>query len=118
MATQDRTNKSKENGPVKAFHAQTIVIKNIFTFAAETRPVEGQWLKEQLNMFKLRMLLAGTRPVEGQWLKEQLNAFKLRMFLAGTRPVEGQWLKEQLNVFKLRMFLAGTRMPTVSRAEG
>jgi hypothetical protein len=35
----------------------------IFTnaFAAETHPVEGQWLKEQLNMVKLHMFRVGTR---------------------------------------------------------
>jgi hypothetical protein len=30
-------------------------------FAAETHLVEGQWLKEQLNVIKLRMFRAGTR---------------------------------------------------------
>jgi hypothetical protein len=30
-------------------------------FAAETHPAEGQWLKEQLNVVKLRMFRVGTR---------------------------------------------------------
>jgi hypothetical protein len=30
-------------------------------FAAETHPAEGQWLKEQLNVLKLRMFRVGTR---------------------------------------------------------
>jgi hypothetical protein len=30
-------------------------------FAAETHPAEGQWLKEQLIMVKLRMFRVGTR---------------------------------------------------------
>jgi hypothetical protein len=43
------------------------------TFAAETRRAEGQWLKEQLNVVKLRMFRVGTRmptvsKTDGQYL--------------------------------------------------
>jgi hypothetical protein len=38
-------------------------------FAADTHRTEGQWLKEQLNVVKLRMFRVGTRmPTEGQHL--------------------------------------------------
>jgi hypothetical protein len=42
-------------------------------FAAETHLAEGQWLKEQLNVLKLRMFRVGTRMLtvfrtEGQYL--------------------------------------------------
>jgi hypothetical protein len=42
-------------------------------FAAETHLAEGQWLKKQVNMVKLRMFRAGTRRptvsrAEGQYL--------------------------------------------------
>jgi hypothetical protein len=42
-------------------------------FAAETHLAEGQWLKEQLNVVKLRMFRVGTRMptvfrTEGQYL--------------------------------------------------
>jgi hypothetical protein len=47
--------------------------------AAETHRAEGQWLKEQLNVVKLRMLRVGTRMqtvsrTEGQYLAP-LKAF-------------------------------------------
>jgi hypothetical protein len=38
-------------------------------FAADTHLAEGQWLKEQLNVVKLRMFPVGTRRLQfpGQW---------------------------------------------------
>jgi hypothetical protein len=51
---QLRLFKLKLNLPKISVHLQT-------AFAAETHLAEGQWLKEQLNVVKLRMFRVGTR---------------------------------------------------------
>jgi hypothetical protein len=46
-------------------------------FAADTHLAEGQWLKKQLNVIKLRMFRVGTRrPTEGQYLVPQKTCIK------------------------------------------
>jgi hypothetical protein len=70
--TQNKTKKKHQkqvkrdkNGPGKAFELKHDLLKisvDLQTaFAADTHLAEGQWLKEQLNMVKLRMFRVGTR---------------------------------------------------------
>jgi hypothetical protein len=43
------------------YDSQKISVDLQTTFAAETHLAEGQWLKEQLNVLKLRVFRVGTR---------------------------------------------------------
>jgi hypothetical protein len=62
---EQKPTKIKENGSATVYYTQTWVIKNICTFrnlsAAETYLAERQWLNEQLNVVKLRMVRVGTQ---------------------------------------------------------
>jgi hypothetical protein len=62
--TNDKTT-TKETTKQKAFYTQTRLTKisvDLQTaFAAETHLAEGQWLKRQPNVLKLRMFRVGTR---------------------------------------------------------
>jgi hypothetical protein len=66
--TQDKTNKNN-NGTRKMDQLRLFKLKNDLSkisvdlrtaFAADTYLAEGQWLKEQLNVEKLRMFRVGT----------------------------------------------------------
>jgi hypothetical protein len=60
-----RNNKTKKDGSAKAFLTQIYLLKTSVdlqtVLAAERQLAEGQWLKEQLNVVKLRMFRVGTR---------------------------------------------------------
>jgi hypothetical protein len=75
--TQDKTTKQRKLDQLRLFKLRHDLLKisvDLQTaFAAETHLAEGQWLKEQLKVVKLRMSRVGTRmPIvsrtEGQCL--------------------------------------------------
>jgi hypothetical protein len=78
--TQDKANKNnktKKMGQLRIFKPKHDLLKISvdlrIAFAADTHLAEGQWLKEQLNVVKLRMFRVGTRMqtvsrTEGQYL--------------------------------------------------
>jgi hypothetical protein len=76
---QDKTNKQTNKKvvqlrPFKLKHDLLKISIDVQTaLAADTHLAEGQWLKEQLNVVKLRMFRVGTRRptvsrIEGQYL--------------------------------------------------
>jgi hypothetical protein len=92
-----RNNKKQgKNRSTKALYTQTWVIKNIGTlptaFAAEIHLVEGQWLKEKLNMVRLCTFRVGRRMPDVSRTKGQ-----------HTVPVETFILKSGIEVRKSDM---------------
>jgi hypothetical protein len=68
--THDKTTKKRQQNKQKMEHLRLFTLKYdllkisvdlLTAFAAETHLAEGQWLKEQLNVVKLRMFRVGTR---------------------------------------------------------
>jgi hypothetical protein len=75
--THNKTNKKTKMDQLRLFKLKYDLLKisvDLQTaFAADTHLFEGQWLKEQLNVVKLRMFRVGTRRptvsrTEGQYL--------------------------------------------------
>jgi hypothetical protein len=78
--TQDKTTKQTKMDHLRLFKLKHDLLKITVdlqtAFAADTHLAEGQWLKEQLTVVKLRMFRAGTRMptasrTEGQYLVPQ-----------------------------------------------
>jgi hypothetical protein len=62
QTTAKEATEQRKNGSAKALYTQTRLTKiSADLQTAFAAGAEGQWLKEQLNMVKLRMLRAGTR---------------------------------------------------------
>jgi hypothetical protein len=78
--TQDKKNTQRKVNQLRIFKLKhdllKISIDLLTALAADTHLAKGQWLKEQLNVVKLRMFRVGTRRptlsrTEGQYLVPQ-----------------------------------------------
>jgi hypothetical protein len=79
-----KTRKQRKVNQLRQLRRDSLKISvNLQTsLAADTNPAEGQWLKEQLNVVKLRMFRVGTRRptvsrTEGQYNNNNNNNNKV-----------------------------------------